>query len=153
MSHRKHLFLSMSLTLTNHLFPGNEPDANKLPQAIDEPDANEPSLPSDGSDANEPSLPNDESDADEPPFLAALRTSSNDSGPEGSFPSLLPDLDSLIQQQEHSLLLSQLTSGDSLLDPEVADLLVDRPENSHTEEFDRATPRRKRNGKRRAKAS
>ncbi len=137
----------MSLTPTNLLFPGNEsdadelsqaidepdanepsspidkPDADELSQAIDEPDANEPSSPIDKPDADEPSLPSDEPDADEPPFLAALRTSTNDSGPEGSFPSLLPDLDSLIQQQEHSLLLSQLTSGDSLLDPEVADLL------------------------------
>jgi gas vesicle protein len=72
---------------------------------------------------------------------------------KSTFPSLLPDLDSLIQQQNHSLLLSQLSSGDSLLDPEVTDLLVDKPENSHTEGFDRATPRRKRSGKRKAKAS
>jgi hypothetical protein len=77
------------------------------------------------------------------------------SQPESSFPSLLPDLDleTLMRQQKHSLLLSQLSSGDSLLDPKVTDLLVDRPENSRTGELDRATPRRKRNGKRRAKAS
>lgn len=131
-------------------------DPPETPVPIDEPEADEPSLPIDQLDqpeADEPSLSIDEPDLDEPPFLAALRASNPDGEPESSFPSLLPDLDSLIQQQEHSVLLSQLTSGDSLLDPEVADLLVDKPETSHTEGFDRANPKRKRNGKRRAKAS
>ena len=71
----------------------------------------------------------------------------SDRQPEMSSDTLLPDMTSLTQQMAEPAPLSSLTSGDSLLDPKVADLLVDREESKGTEESDTAPPRRKYSGK------
>src|SRR6266852_719453 len=71
----------------------------------------------------------------------------SDRQPEMSSETLLPDMTSLTQQMTEPAPLSSLTSGDSLLDPKVADLLVDREESKGTEESDTAPPRRKHSGK------
>jgi hypothetical protein len=71
--------------------------------------------------------------------------------------SLIPDTTSFIEQMDEGqvqglpLQLSALTSGDSLLDPNVADLLVDTSESKDTGGSDTAPPRRKYNGKRTTK--
>jgi uncharacterized protein YjbI with pentapeptide repeats len=87
--------------------------------------------------------------------LHEIATSPPPTDPGRTFPSLLPDLDleSLIRQPNRALLLSQLSSGDSLLDPKITDMLVDRSEKARTAKPDQATSRRKRGGKRHAKAS
>jgi len=74
-----------------------------------------------------------------------------DRQPEMSSETLLPDMTSFTQQMAEPAPLSSLTSGDSLLDPKVADLLVDREESKSTEESDTAPPRRKYSGKRATK--
>jgi hypothetical protein len=74
-----------------------------------------------------------------------------DRQPEMSSETLLPDMASFTQQMAEPAPLSSLTSGDSLLDPNVADLLVDREESKSTEESDTAPPRRKYSGKRATK--
>ncbi len=63
--------------------------------------------------------------------------------------SFLPDMTSFIQHLEEPTPLSP--SSDSLLDPAVADLLADKQKNTHTGEFNTATPNRKNSGKRAAK--
>src|SRR5713101_4639349 len=65
--------------------------------------------------------------------------------------SFLPDMTSFIQHLDEPAAVSPLTSGDSLLDPAVADLLADKQDNTHTGEYDTATPNRKNSGKRAAK--
>ena len=70
---------------------------------------------------------------------------------ELSSETLLPDMTSFTQQTAEQAPLSSLTSGDSLLDPKVADLLVDRQESKDPRESDTALPRRKHNGKRATK--
>jgi len=65
--------------------------------------------------------------------------------------SFLPDMTSFIQHLDEPASVSSLTSGDSLLDPAVADLLAEKQDNTHTGEFDKATPNRKNSGKRAAK--
>src|SRR6266852_4210337 len=65
--------------------------------------------------------------------------------------SFLPDMTSFIQHLDEPAPVSPLTSEDSLLDPAVADLLADKQDNTHTGEFDTATPNRKNSGKRAAK--
>ena len=65
--------------------------------------------------------------------------------------SFLPDMTSFIQHLDEQAPVSPLPSNDSLLDPAVADLLVDKQENTHTGEFNSATPNRKNSGKRAAK--
>jgi hypothetical protein len=56
-----------------------------------------------------------------------------------------------IQHMTEPASVSSLTSGDSLLDPKVADILVDRQESKRTGRSDTASPRRKYNSKRAAK--
>ncbi len=68
-------------------------------------------------------------------------------------PTLLPDMTPPMQQLAEPAPSSPLTSGDSLLDPEVTDLLVDTPESKPTGGTGTATPRRKGNGKRAAKGN
>ena len=85
--------------------------------------------------ATEPSAPSDTSDRQSEP----------------SSETLLPDMTLFTQQSAEQAPLSSLTSGDSLPDPKVADLLVDRQENKGPGESDTALPRRKHNGKRATK--
>lgn len=73
--------------------------------------------------------------------------------PETPIPTLLPDVDALMQSQEETPLSSPQSSNGSLLDPEVIDLLVDRPENTHTEEFGTTIPRVGYNGTQQVTAS
>src|SRR6266699_3648862 len=54
--------------------------------------------------------------------------------------SFLPDMTSFIQHLDEPAPVPPLTSGDSLLDPAVADLLAHKQDNTHTGEFDTATP-------------
>jgi uncharacterized protein YjbI with pentapeptide repeats len=63
--------------------------------------------------------------------------------------SFLPDMTSFIQHLEEPTPLSP--SSDSLLDPAVADLLADKHKNTHTGQFNTASPNRKNSGKRAAK--
>lgn len=65
--------------------------------------------------------------------------------------SFLPDMTSFIQHLDEPAPVSPLASGDSLLDPAVADLLADKQDNTHTGEFDTATPNPKNSVKRAAK--
>ncbi|HKF35318.1 MAG TPA: hypothetical protein VKB35_00330, partial [Ktedonobacteraceae bacterium] len=64
--------------------------------------------------------------------------------------SFLPDMTSFIQHLDEPAPLSSLPSNDSLLDPAVADLLIDKQENRHTGDINTATPNRKNSGKRAA---
>jgi hypothetical protein len=68
-------------------------------------------------------------------------------------PTLLSDMTPLMQQLAEPAPSSPLTADDSLLDPEVVDLLVDTPESKSTGGTGTATPRRKGNGKRAAKGN
>jgi len=65
--------------------------------------------------------------------------------------SFLPDMTSFIQHLDEPASVSPLTSGDSLLDPAVADLLADKEDHTHNGEFDTAAPNRKNSGKQAAK--
>src|SRR6266704_1674137 len=65
--------------------------------------------------------------------------------------SFLPDMTSFIQHLDEPAPVPPLTSGDSLLDPAVADLLAHKQDNTHTGEFDTATPNPKNSVKRAAK--
>ncbi len=65
--------------------------------------------------------------------------------------SFLPDMTSFIQHLDEPAPVSPLTSEDSLLDPAIADLLADKQDNTHTGEFDTATPNRKNSSKQAAK--
>ncbi len=65
--------------------------------------------------------------------------------------SFLPDMTSFIQHLDEQAPVSPLTSGDSLLDPAVADLLADKEDHTHNGEFDTAAPNRKNSGKQAAK--
>jgi len=65
--------------------------------------------------------------------------------------SYTDDTPLFIQHMTEPASVSSLTSGDSLLDPKVADILVDKQESKRTGRSDTASPRRKYNGKRAAK--
>src|SRR6266567_3768167 len=65
--------------------------------------------------------------------------------------SFLPDMTSFIQHLDEPAPVPPLTSEDSLLDPAVADLLAHKQDNTHTGEFDTATPNPKNSVKRAAK--
>jgi uncharacterized protein YjbI with pentapeptide repeats len=57
--------------------------------------------------------------------------------------SFLPDMTSFMQHLDESAPVSPLTSGNSSLDPAVADLLADKQEHTHNGAFDTTTPKRK----------
>jgi uncharacterized membrane-anchored protein YhcB (DUF1043 family) len=57
--------------------------------------------------------------------------------------SFLPDMTSFMQHQEEPAPVSPLTSGNSLLDPAVADLLAEKQEHPQNGAFDTTTPKRK----------
>ena len=90
-----------------------------------------------------------------PAPAASPETSQTDDAPhvqEDMLPlSFLPDMTSFIQHLDEPAPVSSLPSNDSLLDPAVADLLVDKQENRHTGENNTATPNRKNSAKRAAK--
>ncbi len=102
------------------------------------------------------SSPTEQESADIPEPVA-VTVPEQETGEEVLSSPLIPDTTSFIQHldegqgQAEPLHLSALTSGDSLLDPKVADLLVDTSESNDMEGADTAPPRRKYNGKRATK--
>ena len=67
--------------------------------------------------------------------------------------SFLPDMTSFIQHLDEPAPVSPLTSGNSLLDPAVADLLAEKQEHTQNGEFDTTTPKRKNVTKRQRRKS
>ncbi len=109
----------------------------------------EPVLPAPSTEALAPaSEPESEIISGEHSTSAADLESEVPSPPEAAFATLLPDLESLIQQQEASSFLSPLAPQDSLLDPQVTDLLLASQEPAHTDPPDTASSRPKRRRKR-----
>ncbi len=88
-----------------------------------------------------------------PASAASAETNDTSSMPEPEPlpPSFIPDMTSFIQHLEEPAPVSPLASSDSLLDPGVANLLVDKQESKRIGGPDTSTPNRKNNGKRKAK--
>jgi len=90
-------------------------------------------------------------DTPAPAVSAETNDTSSMLEPEILSPSFLPDMTSFIQHLDEPAPVSPLASDDSLLDPQVADHLVNEQENTNTGELDTAAPARKNNGKRKAR--
>jgi hypothetical protein len=90
---------------------------------------------------------------DTPAPAASLGTNDASSmlEPEILSPSFIPDMTSFIQHLEEPAPSPPLTSSDGLLDPGVANLLVEEQESKRIVGPDTTAPNRKNNGKRKAK--
>lgn len=88
-----------------------------------------------------------------PAPAASAETNDTSSIPESEMlsPSFIPDMTSFIQHLEEPAPAPPLASSDSLLDPGVANLLVDKQESKRIGGLDTATSNRKNNGKRKAR--
>jgi hypothetical protein len=116
------------------------PDTTSFIQQLGEPDSS--------STSTEQELPVAELAV---PDSIAVTAPESESQAEALSSPLMSDTASFIQQLPEPAPVSSLTSGDSLLDPKVADLLVDRQESKGNGGTNTASPRRKYNGKRAAK--
>jgi len=128
--------------------PLESPDLVVSPAATDtSPEAS----PEPASGASETIIPEAPASAASPEMVETNDTSFAQEDMDMLPLSFLPDMTSFIQHLDEPALVSPITSGDSLLDPTVADLLADKQDNTHNGDLDSAAPKRKNSDKQAAK--